>query len=434
MSVHTGEEGIAIELSFKIGTGTQTVTVPEDRLLGVLEPNPVPAGPTGEALVRRALESPIGSPRLRDIVRPGETVAIVTSDITRPMPTWTVLPPLLDALYGAGVSPGDITLVFALGSHRAHTEAEKRHLAGERAWGEITCVDLDVNDCVHVGTTRRGTPVDIDRRVAEADRRICLGNIEYHYFAGYSGGAKAIMPGVSTRAAIQANHCRMVRPEACAGRLEGNPVREDIEEAAAMVGVDFILNVVLDARKEILCAVAGDVTAAHRAGCAFLDTLYRKDLPERADIVLVSQGGAPKDLNLYQTQKALDNAKHAVKPGGVIVLMGSCKEGLGERTFEEWMTSAPNPHSLVERIQREFRLGGHKAAAIAMVLEQAEVYLVSDLPDDLVRSLFLRPYPTAQAAYDAARARCGPGATVLAMPYGGSTLPRWTGGSPSTTR
>ena len=416
-----------MELSFKIGTQTQTVQVPEECLLGVLEPNDVPVAQTGEAAVRQALAEPIGTPRLRDIVRPGEKIAIVTSDITRPMPTWQVMPALLDELYAAGVAREDITLVFALGSHRCHTEEEKLHLAGQRAWEEISCVDLDVTDCVHVGTTSRGTPVDIDRRVAEADRRICLGNIEYHYFAGYSGGAKAIMPGVSTRAAIQANHCRMVEPAACAGKLEGNPVREDIEEAANMVGVDFILNVVLDAHKEIICAVTGDVTAAHRAGCAFLDTLYRKEVRERADIVLVSQGGAPKDLNLYQTQKALDNAKHAVKPGGVIVLMGSCREGLGEKTFEEWMTTAPDAHSLIDRIQREFRLGGHKAAAIAMVLENADIYLVSELEDDLVRSLFMTPYHSVQEAYEAAEAKCGPGATVLAMPYGGSTLP-WTGG------
>lgn len=265
--------------------------------------------------------------------------------------------------------------------------------------------------------------MDIDRRVAEADRRICLGNIEYHYFAGYSGGAKAIMPGVSTRAAIQANHSRMVEDAACAGKLEGNPVREDIEEAAAMVGVDFIVNVVLDAHKEIIKAVAGDLVAAHREGCAFLDTLYRKEIPARADIVLVSQGGAPKDLNLYQTQKALDNAKHAVKPGGVVVLVGSCKEGLGEKTFEEWMTTAPTAHSLIERIQREFRLGGHKAAAIAMVLENADIYLVSDLEDALVERLFMKPFHSVQAAYDAAIRKCGENATVLSMPYGGSTLP-----------
>ena len=285
-------------------------------------------------------------------------------------------------------------------------------------------MDSDPDDCVSYGTTSRGTPVDITRVVAEADRRICLGNIEYHYFAGYSGGAKAIMPGVSTRAAIQANHSRMVLPECCAGNLETNPLRLDIEEAGAMVGVDFILNVVLSEHKEILKAVAGDVTKAHRAGCAFLDTLYRKELTEAADIVLVSQGGAPKDLNLYQTQKALDNAKHAVRDGGIIILIGSCREGLGERTFEEWMTTAPTARSLIERIQREFKLGGHKAAAIAMVLERVEVDLVSELDDDFVRSLFLVPQPSAQTALDHAFEKLGPDARVLSMPYGGSTLPK----------
>lgn len=418
-----------MELSFKIGTRTQTVGVQEETLLGILEPNEVPAALTGEEAVREALAHPIGTPALREILHPGETVAIVTSDITRPMPTWRVMPALLQELHSAGISSEDITLVFALGSHRRQTEEEMRHLAGEEAWREIRCVDSDPAGCVRVGVTSRGTPVDIDRRVVSADRRICLGNIEYHYFAGYSGGAKAIMPGVSTRDAIQANHSRMVEADACAGKLEGNPVREDIEEAAAMVGVDFILNVVLDARKEIIRAVAGDVTAAHRAGCAILDTLYCKTIPERADIVIVSQGGAPKDLNLYQTQKALDNARHAVKDGGVVILVGSCKEGLGEKVFEEWMTSAPTPRSLIERIRREFRLGGHKAAAIAMVLERAEIYLVSDLEDDLVRRLFMRPYHSVQEAYDAAVRKCGPAATVLAMPYGGSTLPRLTGGA-----
>ena len=245
----------------------------------------------------------------------------------------------------------------------------------------------------------------------------------------FRGGAKAIMPGVSTPLAIQANHRLMVSPLACAGRLEGNPLREDIEEAAAICGVDYLVNVVLDAHKEIVKAVAGDVTLAHRAGCAYLDRMYRCPIPEKADIVLVSQGGAPKDTNLYQTQKALDNAAHAVKDGGVVILVGSCKEGLGEKVFEEWMTSAPTPGSLVERIQREFRLGGHKAAAIAMVLERAEIYLVSDLEDDLVRRLFMRPYHSVQEAYDTAVRKCGPAATVLAMPYGGSTLPRLTGGA-----
>ena len=416
-----------MKLQFGFGTGVQEADVPERNLLGVLHANEVPLELTGEAEVRRALEAPIGSPRLRELVHPGETVAIVTSDITRPMPTYKVMPELLDELYAAGVRREDITLVFALGSHRRHTPQEQQKLAGERAWNEIRCVDSDPDDCVHLGTTKAGTPVDITRAVAQADRRICLGNIEYHYFAGYSGGAKAIMPGVSTRSAIQANHSMMVRPEACAGALETNPLRMDIEEAGAICGIDFIVNVVLSEHKEIIRAVAGDPVAAHRAGCRFLDRIYRKELPQAADIVLVSQGGAPKDLNLYQTQKALDNARHAVKQGGIIVLIGSCKEGLGEKVFEQWMTKSPSPDAMIERIGRDFQLGGHKAAAIAMTLKKADIYLVSDLEDDFVRSIFLTPQPDVQTALDRAFAVLGPDATVLAMPFGGSTLPQIVG-------
>lgn len=416
-----------MKLEFGFGTGVQVVEVPDENLMGVLMSNDVPRELTNEAEVVRALENPIGAPRLKDIVKPGEKIAVITSDITRPCPTYRIMPALLDELYAAGCAPQDITLVFALGSHRGHTPEEMAKLAGERAIREIRCVDGDPDDCVHIGVTDRGTPVDITRVVAEADRRICLGNIEYHYFAGYSGGAKAIMPGVSTPAAIQANHSMMVLPEACAGNLEDNPLRRDIEQAAAMTGVDFIVNVVLDEHKQIVRAVAGDLVKAHREGCKFLDGMYLKPLDARADIVIVSQGGAPKDLNLYQTQKALDNAKHAVKKGGTIILIGSCKEGLGSKVFEEWLLSAPTAHSMIERIGREFQLGGHKAAAIAMVLENAEIDLVSDMPDDLVERIFLKPMPSAQAALDAAFARLGKGATVLAMPYGGSTLPRVKG-------
>lgn len=413
-----------MKLRFGFGAGTQEAEVPEQNLLGVLHANEVETALTGGAEVRRALEAPIGTPRLRELAHPGEKIAIVTSDITRPMPTYQVMPALLDELYAAGVKPEDITLVFALGSHRKHTPEERKKLAGDRAWAEVKCVDSDPADCVRLGTTAAGTPVDITRAVAEADRRICLGNIEYHYFAGYSGGAKAIMPGVSTRDAIQSNHSMMVRPEACAGALDTNPLRMDIEEAGRICGIDFIVNVVLSEHKEIIRAVAGHPVQAHREGCRFLDRLYLKELPQGADIVLVSQGGAPKDLNLYQTQKALDNARHAVNPGGVIVLIGSCKEGLGERVFEEWMTQSQSPAAMIERIGRDFQLGGHKAAAIAMTLEKAEIYLVSDLEPDFVRSIFLTPQPSVQEALDAAFAKLGSDATVLAMPYGGSTLPR----------
>ena len=178
---------------------------------------------------------------------------------------------------------------------------------------------------------------------------------------------------------VEKNLIMMVDEKACAGNIIDNPVRKDIEEAAAICGVDFIVNVVLNEHKKIIKAVAGDVTKAHREGCAFLDTLYQKKIKERADIVIVSQGGAPKDLNLYQTQKALDNAKHAVKDGGIIILVGSCKEGLGEKTFEQWITEAKEPRDLIKRVKEDFKLGGHKAAAIAMMTSTER--LLSRLPD-----------------------------------------------------
>ena len=411
-----------IEVGF--GKGTQKVEIPDQNIISILTPNDVPVDLMGPDEVKRALAAPIGSAPLRELVQPGKKIAVITSDITRPVPTWDIMPALLDELYAGGAKAEDITLYFALGSHRKHSEEEKRQLAGDRAFGEICCKDADNSECVHYGVTKRGTPVDIVKEVAEADMRICLGNVEYHYFAGYSGGYKAIMPGVSTFEAIQKNHSLMVDEEAYAGHLEGNPVREDIEEAGAMVGVDFIVNVVLDEHKKIVHAAAGDVVQAHREACGYLDQMYKISIPKRADIVIVSQGGAPKDLNLYQTQKALDNSKHAVRDGGVVILVGSCKEGLGQPTFEAWMKEAEKPQDIIDHLKRDFRLGGHKAAAIAQVMGHADIYLVSEMEPDFVRSIFFTPFATLEEAYAAAVKKLGTDAGVYVMPYGGSTLPK----------
>ena len=410
-------------LEFGYGNGVQTVQLPQENLLAQLRANSMEHPRCGVDAVVYGLNHPIGSKKLSEMVRPGQKIAIITSDISRPLPSYQLLPSVLDELFAAGIPKEDITLVFALGSHRKHTQEEMEHLAGKEVVNTIRCVDSDPSDCIRMGVTSRGTPVDITRVVAEADFRICLGNIEFHYFAGYSGGAKAIMPGVSTPEAIQYNHRMMVSQDACAGKLEGNPIREDIEEAGAICGIDFILNVVLDEHKNIVHAVAGDVTLAHRAGCAYLDQMYRVSIPQQADIVIVSQGGAPKDANLYQTQKALDNAKHAVRKGGTIILIGACPEGLGSKKFESWLTQAPTAHSMVERIGKEFELGGHKAAAIGMVLENADIDFVSEMDPDFVRSIFLNPRASAQEAMDAALQKYGPNATVIAMPFGGATLP-----------
>lgn len=409
-----------------IGKGTVNVTVEDKNILGVLQPNLVDVNTTGAEEVKRAISNPIGCKRLKEIVTPGEKIVIVTSDITRPMPTRTVLPEVLKELDEANIPSGDITVVFALGSHRNHTEEEKRYLVGDALFDKISCVDSDMDDYVSLGVTSYGTPVDIFTIVAKADRRICLGNIEYHYFAGYSGGAKAIMPGVSTRAAIQANHSKMVQEDARAGKMLKNPVREDIDEVVKFMPIDFIVNVVLNERKEIMRAVAGHYLEAHREGCSFLDQLYKIDIPKQADIVIVSAGGYPKDINLYQAQKALDNAKHAVRDGGVIILVASCKEGYGEEVFHRWIQRAKEPGEMVTEIQHNFELGGHKAAAIAMVLAKCDVYLVSDLSDDVARKTFLTPYKQLQAAYDAALQKLGSDSKVIVMPFGGATLPHIT--------
>ena len=412
-----------MRLTFGYGTTEQAVTLNEKNLLDVLTANEMVHLRTGADAVEYAMDHPIGAAPLELCVKPGQKIAIIASDISRPVPSYEILPSIVSRLLGAGCQAEDITVVFALGSHRPHTEAEKRQLAGDRIFETVRCIDSDPSDCIHMGTTDAGTPVDITRAVAEADFRICTGNIEFHYFAGYSGGAKAIMPGVSTPAAIQANHRMMVQPAAHAGNLDSNPIRQDIEQAGHICGIDYIVNVVLDEHKHIVYAVAGDVTAAHRDGCRYLDKMYRKPIARQADIVLVSQGGAPKDANLYQVQKALDNAKHAVRPGGTIILMGACPEGLGSKTFEQWLCSAPTAQSMIDRIHQQFQLGGHKAAAIAMVLQNAKIDLVSEMDPDFVRSIFLNPQPSAQQALDEAFQTYGPDATVIAMPFGGATLP-----------
>ncbi|HIV17464.1 MAG TPA: nickel-dependent lactate racemase [Candidatus Alectryocaccobium stercorigallinarum] len=416
-----------MKIEFGYGNGVQTVDVPEKNLIDILVSNPMEHKRRGKDAVDHALANPIGSPKLGELVNKDQKIVIITSDISRPLPSYDVVPSVLDELYAAGVPKENITIVFGLGSHRKQTEEEMKHLVGERAYSEVKCMDSTPGDCVHLGTTSGGTPVDITRAVAEADFRIALGNVEFHYFAGYSGGAKALMPGVSTPAAIQANHSKMVSKDACAGKLEGNPIREDIEEAGRICPIHFIVNAVLDEHKHIVYAVAGDCVKAHRDACAYLDKMYRKAIPEKADIVLVSQGGAPKDANLYQTQKALDNAKHAVKDGGTIIVIGACNEGLGSKKFEDWLVNAPTAHSLVERIAKDFQLGGHKAAAIAMILEYANIDLVSEMDDDFVRSIFMNPQHSAQEAFDQAMAKYGPDARVLAMPFGGATLPIYTG-------
>ena len=411
----------ALQLAY--GRSQIGATVPASRLLGLFAPRES-ATPVDElVLVREALDNPIGSPPLRDLAHPGQKVAIVISDMTRPCPSARLLPLLLDQLTAAGIPDEDVTVIIALGLHRPMTPREIETTAGPAVCRRVRVVNHDQADTVSLGITSAGTPVELFRPVVEADLRVCLGNLELHYFAGYSGGAKAILPGCASAATVTANHTRMVHPEARTGHLEGNPVRSDMEEGVAMVGVDFILNVLVDGEHRVVGAVAGDVTLAHRQGCAMVAQRAKVPVLALADIVLVSAGGYPKDVNLYQAQKALDNATYAVRPGGIIILVAECIEGFGNQTFETWMKAADSPDDLLSRIQREFVLGGHKAAAVAKSMKRANIYLVSALPPDVMGSIGLHPFESLEEALRSALAQLGASATLAVLPEGGSVLP-----------
>lgn len=411
-------------MTIELGYGKTKIPfgVPSSRLNGVLVPDEKERETDETEEIERALNNPFGTDRLENIVTAADTVAVITSDITRPMPSKKVLPPVLSRLEKAGVKKENIIIVFALGSHRKHTEEEKKYLVGEEIYNGYTLLDSDDDDVENLGTTGSGTPVEIFRPVAKADKIVALGNIEYHYFAGYSGGSKAVMPGVSTKNAIRNNHSMMVLPEARTGNID-SPVRKDSEEVCLkFLKVAFIVNVVLDEKKNIVKCFCGDVIKAHREGCKFLDGFYKITMAHPSDIVVVSSGGYPKDLNMYQAQKALDNAVHAVKKGGIIVWVAECGEGFGSAVFEKWMTEY-TPSKRITEIKRNFVLGGHKAAAVALAGKKAKIFFVGEMNPSVVSKTGLIPFPSVESAFKEATRIKGENSSVTVMPYGGSTLP-----------
>ena len=413
-------------VKFGFGHALITLQIPQENLLGVIIPAAEKKPRAEKKIVARAMAQPIGSPRLRKLVRPGEEVAIATSDLTRPCPSDRLLPPILAELEAAGIPDKDIYIILGLGLHRPMTNAEVEQAVGTKIARRYRVLNHDVNDVVRLGVTSAGTPVEFFRPLVEADCRIGLGVLEFHYFAGFSGGAKAFFPGCASRAAVTANHAMLVHPAAAPTRLEDNPVRLDIEEAVGMLGADFILNVIVDGEHRVVEAFAGNVTAAHRAGCAAVSTRGQVKIPKLADIVIAGTGGFPKDINLYQAQKALDNAAYFARPGGVVILVAECPEGLGNQTFEKWMHTPGGPAAILERIQREFMLGGHKAAAIANVQQKVQIYLVSKMAPELVRQFGILPFDSPQAALQAAITALEAGSAspqVLALPLAASILP-----------
>jgi lactate racemase len=413
---------IACDLPY--GKNHLPVRVAGDRLV------PRRADPVDDeaAVVRDALRNPIGTAPLRDIVHPGERVAIVVNDITRLTRTDLILPPVIETLNAAGVPDGDIFIVFALGIHRPQTEDERKLIVGEEIYSRIRCFDhisTDTANLVEIGTTSFGNRVEINRQVWEADRIILTGEIIYHLIAGYSGGRKSLCPGVAGFHTTTFNHRMIFDPNCRAGKLDGNPAHEDLLEACRMADPDFIVNVVLSPEGKLIRVVAGHYDLAHREGCRTVDQMLRVDLDEPYDLVIASAGGFPVDIDLRQAHKGLENACHALRPGGTILFYAECPSGAGIKSFEEYVGRYRDDFEMRDALEREFVVGGHKAYWVARLGRLYDVHLVSGLDPEFVRRCHFTPVSPAnhEAALRELIERAGPRARIAVIPYSGFTLP-----------
>lgn len=408
-----------MRLEIAYGSSCLPLEVADDNLIGIIRPPVTGSVSDGAQLVADALKNPVGTSPLGEIIRrkAARNAVVVVNDLTRPTPNQQILPPLLAEIELAGIKAEDITLIIATGIHRHHTEEENRRVFGEEIAARYKIVNHDCDrNLVSLGKLSNGLELEINRTAAQADLLVTIGVVGLHYFAGYSGGRKSVLPGIASRQAIEANHKMMSDRRACLGNYQDNPVSDLMLEAARRAGVDFILNVVTQAKYDIACCAAGDVELAWLEAVRFCEKINTVEIASRADIVIASCGGYPKDINMYQAQKALDSALLAVKPGGSIILAAECREGLGEDTFQAWIEQSDCPQDIVDRFNHRFELGGHKAYAICRVLDHAQIFLLSELSPGLVGKMYMQPVKSLEEALSMAMDRQGQGADILVLP------------------
>ncbi len=408
-----------------------TVDLPDDLPVTVIEPQFVPGVPDERAAITAALRAPLGSPPLGELVRPTDTVAIVFSDLTRPMPNDRVLPPLLEELVRAGVSDERIVLINALGTHRPQTDAELRRMLGDAVVDRYRIVQHDAWDAsnlVEVTRNRLGRPVRIHRAYVEASVRILTGFIEPHFFAGFSGGPKAVLPGIADIEAILDNHGpeMLAQPTTTWCVTEGNPLWEEMLSVALATSPTFLLNVTLNQRRQITGVFAGDLVQAHRQGVAFARRVTMRPVPAPFDIVLTSNSGYPLDLNLYQAVKGMSAAAQIVRPGGEILMAAECWDGIpAHGEYQRLLWEASSPEELLARVMAPgFRCHDQWEAQVqAQIQQKARVHLYADgLTDDEIRRAHLIPCRSIEERIAELR-RAHPDATCAVLPDGPQTVP-----------
>jgi nickel-dependent lactate racemase len=420
----------------KYGKGTISFDLPEEAVLEEIRGWHVDALPDLGKAYRHALEHPIDAPPLREIVRPGQTVAISVSDITR---AWQrndlTLPILIETLNEAGVPDDHITVIIAVGGHRANTQEEFTELCGEEICHRVRVVNHDARDdsnMVYLGKTSRGTRVSVNRIAMEADRFILTGGVIYHYMAGYGGGRKSVLPGVSALKTIQQNHVLALgkeigsgsNPMSASGITRGNALHEDMMEITAFVQPDFIVNIVPNLNDEIAAVFGGNWVSAWQDAAALADRIFGVPIRQQADIVIATAGGYPKDINLYQTGKTMDNACYAMKEGGAAIILSECPNLLDPPSFIDWLRY-PSVSEMDRALRRDFALEGWVALKQVECTAKGQIILLTRPENvDLLSGTGFTAAGRMEEALSIAYKKCGTkNPKITIMPQGALTLP-----------
>jgi len=396
---------------------------PQTVVPGSISPLEDPLAAT-EAMLRQ----PVGTPPLVTMLleKKPKSIVVVLNDITRPTPYKALLPPLLKAFADAGVKDEQLTFLIALGIHDPHTEQQNREIYGDELVDRFTILNHEPEnpeELVNLGPLESGYDFIVNKRVVEADFLITLGVVMPHYFAGYSGGRKSILPGMVAKETVAANHARLVEIMDDMPPIDENPISQEMISAARKVGVDFIINVVTNDAGKLVSVMAGDVVEAWRKAVDVSASMFEVPFDKQVDVCVTCASGYPRDINVYQAQKGLDHADRITRPGGTIIIAAECEKGWGEDVFEEWVKRRWPAAKVMEEIKRNFVLGGHKAYGYAKVAVNKEVWLVSSLDEESTALLWAKKASSVQEAVDAAFRKHGPDSTWAYMPEGSLSLP-----------
>ena len=411
------------------------ITLP-DQNVTILEPRFVEGLSDEQAALIDALRHPMGTPPLRDLVAPSNRVVIVFSDLTRPMPSGRVLPPLLAEL--GHVPDENITLINALGTHRRQSDEELEHMLGREIVERYHIIQhnaFDPDEMVYLGDTAFGHEIWVNRTYMSADTKILTGFIEPHIFAGFSGGPKSVMPGVSGERLILANHGyeMLDDPRATWGVTEGNPIYQEIREVALRTNPTLLLNVTLNKRREITGVFCGDLEQAHREGTTFAREVSMVPVEEPFDIVISSNSGYPLDLNLYQAVKGMSAAVQVVKPGGSIIIAAECWDGVPDHgNYKKFLHSASSPRQMMDMVRAlETPISDQWEAQLqARIQFKADVYVKNSyLSDQEIRKALFLPCQSIEETVKDLLAKYGPDATICVLPEGPQTIPYLAGQS-----